>query len=477
MDKKNSFLFSLLFVFVLVMSLLSVFSVFPTLIGSIQQLLFGNILLGVFILLIISLFINVFLIPGLKSGQKIVDIVLIFSIIALLLLSIFDRQIGIYGTGFFILCTLVYVISTRNLYSLHPIYLLVFTYPLLDFVGTIGTSRGFRFPDMTLTFYIIPLAFSCFRIEKEMLLQILRFVFRAILIFMALSIVNWYFNKIQTEIGVIEWISKKVAINGIPAYQFVCSWAHYKHPSYINLVLLPTLISGFYLYHKKESKSFVSSIELLLFVLFCVFMQLIMESRIGLVGVIFILIVTGLYYMHLKKIYFKIALISTFVLGGTGLVVMENSVSNFVDDPVRKIYSSLAIHYIKGHIWWGAGYDGEANVLTQQQEELRGIVPIDTQPKCYTHNELLGTMVQFGIPGAIVLLVMMFGLFWYSFRSRNYLLQLFICMYLLFMLIEEPLYVQEGITRFTVFLTFFISLGNSDKEIKSYTLLKGFPKR
>ena len=301
MDKKNNFLFSLLFVFVLVMSLLSVFSVFPTLIGSIQQLLFGNILLGVFILLIISLFINVFLIPGLKSGQKIVDIVLIFSIIALLLLSIFDRQIGIYGTGFFILCTLVYVISTRNLYSLHPIYLLVFTYPLLDFVGTIGTSRGFRFPDMTLTFYIIPLAFSCFRIEKEMLLQILRFVFRAILIFMALSIVNWYFNKIQTEIGVIEWISKKVTINGIPAYQFVCSWAHYKHPSYINLVLLPTLISGFYLYHKKESKSFVSSIELLLFVLFCVFMQLIMESRIGLVGVIFILIVTGLYYMHLKK--------------------------------------------------------------------------------------------------------------------------------------------------------------------------------
>jgi len=477
MDKKNNFLFSLLFVFALAMFLLSVSSVYPTLIGSVRQMIFGNVLLGVFILLIVSLFTNEFLIPGLKSGKKIAEILLIFSIIALLLLSIFDRQIGIYGTGFFTLCTLIYVITTGKIYSLQPIFLLVFTYPLLDFVGTIGTSRGFRFPDMTLTFYILPLAFCCFRIEKELLLQILRFLFRSILIFMTLSIINWYFNQIQTEIGVIEWISKKVAINGIPAYQFVCSWAHYKHPSYINLVLLPTLISGFYLYHKKEKKSFVSSIELLLFVVFCVFMQLIMESRIGLVGVIFILIVTGLYYMHLKKIYFKIALISTFVLGGTGLVVMENSVSNFVDDPVRKIYTSLAIHYIKGHIWWGAGYDEEATVLNQQQYELRGIVPVDAQPKSYTHNEFLGTMVQFGIPGVIVLLIMMFGLFWYSFRSRNYLLQLFICLYLLFMLIEEPLYVQEGITRFMVFLTFFIYLGNSDMETKSYTLIKRLPKR
>jgi len=476
MLRKNTFSLSIFVLTVLAITLLRVLPKETPLIGSDYQSVFGDVLLIIFVLFTASLFLTELLIPNLKSGKKIPEVMLIFSLASLLLLVIFDKQVGIYGTAFFILCTLIYVIANRKIYSFHPIYLLVFSYPVLEFIGTIGTPRGFYFPDMTLTFYIIPLAFCCFKIEKETLLQILRFFFRAILIFMMLSVINWYYNKIHTEIGIMEWISKKVNINGISAYKFVCSWAHYTHPSYINLVLLPALLSGFYIYHKKESKSSVSLFELLLFVAFCVFIQLIMESRIGLVGVIFIVISTGLYYLHLKKNYFKVALASILILGGVGFVIMENSVSNFVADPVRQTDSSLAIHYIKTHIWWGAGYCQEATVLRQQEKELNGLVPIINQPKTYTHNQLLGTMIQFGIPGAIVLLLMLFGLLWYAFRCRSYLLQLFICMYLLFMLIEEPLYVQEGITRFMVFLTFFIYLNNSDKDIKSYTLFNRLSK-
>jgi hypothetical protein len=401
-----------------------------------------------------------------------VDGLLISSLSLMLVLSIFQKQIGIYATAFFVLSAFIYAFINWKIYVLNKIYLLIFAYAILELFGTIGTPKGFRFPEMTYSFYILPLAFCCFHLEKETLLHILRFVFRIMLVFMTLSIINWYYNILHTDIKIIEWLTKKVFVNITPAYDLVCSWSHYKHPSYINLVLLPILISGFYIRYKKFDRSFISNFELALYTILCVFFQLIMESRFGLVGVTLLLIISGLYYLHLKIFFFKVTLFLILTLGGVGLIIFENSSIGYFSDPVRKTDSALALNYIKKNIWWGAGYQQEASVLRQQEKELEGKLLIISQPKTYTHNQLLGTMVQFGVIGAIVLLLMMIGLLWYSFRSRNYLLQMYIFLYIIFMLIEEPLYVQEGITRFMVFLTFFIHLNNSDKAVKVKHKLK-----
>jgi len=446
-------------------------------ISLLHQISFGNLLLVLFIGISIVMGITESDIVNKPKSAFSIHGLLVSSIALLLVMSMFHKDVGVNATRFFIAVTFIYVILKGKIYALNPIYFLVFAYAFLEFIGTIGTPKGFRFPEITYSFYLIPVAFSCFRIDKETLLRILRFLFRIVLIFMAFSVLNWYFSILHTQMGIVEWISKKANVNGIAAYEFVCSWSHYTHPSYINLVLIPALFSGFYIHHKKQEKSYISQLELFVFVVLCLFLQLLMESRIGLVGVVFMFIINGLYYLHIKKIYFKIALIAFLAIGGSGLLVMEHSVNGFITDPVRKTDSALAMHYIKDHLWWGAGHNEEATVLRQQEKEMIGILPKINQPKTYTHNSVLGTMIQFGIPGAIVLIAMMAGLLWYSFRSRSYLLQMFVCLYLLFMLIEEPLYVQEGITRFMVFLAFFIHVSESDKDVKSYTLFNWFPKR
>ncbi|MEI8203431.1 MAG: O-antigen ligase family protein [Bacteroidota bacterium] len=396
---------------------------------------------------------------------------LIFSLSILLVLSIFQKQVGIDATAFFVICAFIYALINRKIYALNPIYLFVFLYPLLEFFGTIGTPKGFRFPEMTYSFYLIPIAFCCFRIEKETMLRILRFLFRVMMIYMVISVVYWWYNSMHfVNIGYIEWMTQKTNVNGIAALEFVASWSRYNHPSYINLVLLPTLISGFYLFYKKREKSKISIFELFVYSVFSIFMQLIMESRIGLVEVLVIILISGLYYLHINKIYFKLALILFLFIGASGLIVLQNKVSGFISDPVRKTDSTLAINYIKKHIWWGAGYSQEAAVLKQQEELMKNELKVGLWPKTYTHNQILGTMIQFGIPGAVLLLVLVFSLMWYAFKSRSYLLQMFMLLYIFFMLIEEPLYVQEGITRFFVFLVFFIHISESDKPVKSINL-------
>ena len=401
---------------------------------------------------------------------------LIVSISIMLISSVFDKQVGIDGTGIFIICTLIYVIATGKIYSLNPIYLVVFTYPLLEFLGTIGTAKGFHFPEITYSFYLLPFAFSCFRLEKDTLLHILKYLTRIILIFIILSIIYWYYNLVHFDVRIMEWLTQKTAVNGIPAYKFVAEWSGYFHPTYINLVLLPGLISILYLFYKKNNNVWISKFEVILYVICCFLFQLLSESRVGFLAVVLILLITSMYYLHLKAKYFKPILMLVLVFGSISLFLMQNKVSGFLADPVRKTDTSLAISYIKTHPWWGIGFGNEHIVLSQQEVKMKDVIKPGNMPKTYVHNQLLGTMIQFGIPGAVILFIFVFGLFIYAFKTRSYLLQLFIFLYILVMLIEEPLYAQEGITRFMIFLAFFIHISESEKPVREFNLYKWLSK-
>jgi O-antigen ligase len=438
---------------------------------------FENVLLSLFILF--SIVIGIFEV-GFRFKQKLhfsTKGILIFFLTLMLVLSIFEKHLGIAGTGFFIISCLIYFISTRKLYSLNPIYLLFFAYPVLELIGTIGTSKGFRFPEMTYSFYLIPLAFSLFRLEKEMLLGILKCFIRIMLIFMAISIVNWFYNTIHYDVKIIDWITKKIFIVGIPAFKFISNWSQYNHPSYINLVFIPGLISIFYIFYKKNPAIWISKFELFLYITLCFVYQLISESRIGVVSVLLVLFLTGMYYLHIKTTHFKLILVAALIIGGIGIYYFHNKVSGFLSDPVRKTDTALAIDYIKNHPWWGMGYGLENEVLTYQEKNANPDLVLIHSQKTYVHNQFLGTIIQFGIPGAIVLILVVIGLFWYGFKNRSYLLTLFMSFYFLFMLIEEPFYTQEGITRFTIFLALFIHISECDKPKKEYELFKRFSKR
>ena len=476
MKRNNTFSILLFTLSILCILFISITSKYTTLIVTYNRVEFGNLLLGTFILIIISLFIKELVALKLKSYNKVSLGLLALSLVILLVLSIFNMQIGIYGTTFFIFSTLVYVFIHGKVYSLNPIYLIVFAYPFLEFVGTIGTAKGFHFPEITYSFYIIPMAFSCFRLKKDILLHILKLFTRILLIFMAFSVIFWYYNLIHCDVKLIDWITKKTDINGISAYKFVADWSRYNHPSYINLVLLPGLISILYLYYKKNEKVWISKMEVFLYIIGCISFQLLSESRIGLVALAIILLVTALYYLHIKEWYFKPILMLVLVCGSIGLYIGQNKVSTFLSDPVRKTDNALAISYIKTHPWWGIGFGNEHIVLVEQEKIVNKELILVHTDKTYVHNELLGTMIQFGIPGAVILLIFLAGLFWYAFTSRSYLLQLFMLLYFLFMLIEEPLYVQEGITRFMIFLAFFIHVSECDKPIKEYALFNWFSK-
>lgn len=436
----------------------------------------GLFILGV--LLLLTSEIKKFHLPfsDIVKNNTLVIIPLVFLLIA----TIFHRKVGIYATGFFVLMSLVHLVLNKKLYKLNKLYYFLFGYFLLLFFGTISTPKGFHFPELTYTFLVVPISFCFFNLSHDTLIRIARVFFRIMTIYLMVCVLYWWYNFLHLDVDFMCWITQKKNIviwmadwepqirlvNGItfPVYFFVNSWAYYSHPSYISLVLFFGLITGFYLYHKKDKQGIVSKFELTLYVVLCLFVEALMESRIGFVGCVFILAATGLYYAKIRLKMFKVAIIVYIIVGGGALLFMQDTVQGFIGDKARSTYSTLAIHYIEDHFWWGAGTQQQHVALKYQEEKMKDTIPPVERKIVYTHNQFLGNMVQYGIWGFIALVLLLYIIILYSIKERSYLLQMLMAVFILFMMIEEPLYTQEGITRFTVFLVFFVAISESKKD-------------
>ena len=416
---------------------------------------------------------------------------LIIICLSVLLASLFlCSRIGYYAVGFFAGAVLLHFFYRRKFYPLPKFFYFVFLYALLLFLGTIGTEKGFRFPNSTLSFYVLPLSLCFFRLSKTTLLRIAELFFKIAIVFLATCILYWWYNFLQLDANFITWIAEKTGYsvemtaweeqakihnsNYYSAYFFVTSWSYYYHPSFVSLILFFGLITGFYLYHKKNTNPTITKLELILYIVLCLFVIILMESRVGLVGFLFINAVTGLYYLKLKTKHFKIGLILYLLLGCASLYVLNDSVSDFVDDDARDAYRRIAISYVHDNFWWGSGFHQQRIALEQQAEMMENVLPDiifphTGNPIYYVHNQFLGNMVQFGIWGLLLLSAMLIAIAYYAVKKRSYLLQVMLSVVFLFMMIEEPLYVLKSIVCFLTFLMFFTAISESGKLTVSDT--------
>lgn len=417
-------------------------------------------------------------------------LLIIIPLIILLVTSIFHKKIGINATGLFVVCSLIYFIKNKTLFSLSKIYYFLFAYVLLLIVGTIGSPQGFHFPERAYTFLLLPISFSFFDLSRNDLLRIARVFFRIMLIFLSACLVYWWFNFLNLDTTFSEWVTGKIGFEVdmrnweaqyeiqksiyYPAYYFVNSWAYYFHPSYISLVLFFAMIIGLFLYTQNDVHTKISTFDILFFMLMCLLIIVLMESRVGFVIFLLLSFAIVLYYFKHHTRYFNIALIVSVLASVLFFFLFSDKIEGFLMDETRSSLTTIAIAQIKEHFWWGAGTQNQRLAIDNQLILMGEEMPDNLT---YIHNQFLGNMVQFGISGLIVLLILLFGILRYAFKNKSFILHLFLLILFIFMLIEEPLYTQEGITRCTIFLVFFVALIDSNKERKQVKISNFFKNR
>ncbi|MCL2027001.1 MAG: O-antigen ligase family protein [Bacteroidales bacterium] len=407
---------------------------------------------------------------------------IIVSLTLLLVTSFLAREMGYYAVTFFVVAALVHFLYTHKFYPPPKVFYFVFLYALLMFLGTIGTPKGFGFPDRTLSFYVLPLSLCFFRLSKETLLKIGEVFFKMTIVFLTVCVLYWWYNFLHLDADFLPWISGKTgyitemprSIMGsqsgesvsnpvhLPAYFFISLWSYYNHPSFIAFVLLCGLIVGFYLYSQKC----IATLELALCIALCFFVVFLLQSRVGIVSVSLITAISILYFLF-KKSRRLALLVGLFliVIGAFFYSHRDKVEFIFIGDPIRTSYSQIAVSYIKENFWWGSGYNNQQQVLEQQAEKMIETLAYPVYPPIYfVHNQFLDDMVQYGIWGLIALLLVLGAIACYAIKNRSYLLLMLLCSTVILMWIDAPFYKQIGIMRCITFLVFFVAIVESTKD-------------
>jgi hypothetical protein len=413
------------------------------------------------------------------------DTLIVVSLTLLLVSLFFVQQIGFYLIGLVVVAAVVRFCYTRKFYPPPNVFYFVFLYALLMFFGTIGTQKGFHFPDRTLAFYVLPLSLCFFRLSKESLLKIANVFFKSTVVFLIICVLYWWYNFLYLDAEFFSWIFGKSSydietplrnmpglvanlrfggdaesISYLSSHFFVSLWTYYDHSSFVSLVLFAGLTVGFFLFFQKN----ITMFELILCVVLCFFVVLLLQSRVGFVGTLLITIASILYYLLKKNRRLAIAFGLCVLVAGSILYAKSEKVSGYTDDKIREAYNQVAISYIKDNFWWGSGYHQQQMALEQRAEVMRETLEYPVYPPMfYVHNQFLGDMVQFGIWGLATLLLMLGAIAYYAIKNRSYLLQTMLLYAILFMTIEEPLYVQVGILRLFTFFVFFVAIAESSK--------------
>lgn len=422
-----------------------------------------NTMSGILQILFLILFVFVFLFDEKRTIKELFSlrVLLSFSLAGFLVISIAQRP-GIYATTVFLVISFLFLLVERKFYKMNRIHYVLLFYALFKVIGTIGTSKGFHFPEKYLSFFLVPLAFSCFHFSKTEMLQILRIFIRMMMIYMAFTILYWWYNVQYLEADIFTWLTSKTSYLGKSAFEYSSGWSGYGHPSYVSLVLFAGFISLIYLVFNKKLK--FSGFELVVYSFLLLFSIGVMESRIGLVCFTMIIFLSLLYLAYLKKWHFKILLTIALLLVLAMVLILSDILSRFVFDEVRGTYYVYSIEYVKQNIWWGSGSLEQHFALQQIALQLQNEMPLLWNDS-YVHNQFLGNMVEYGIWGFLILFVLLFFWFRHSFKTQDYLLQTFLCVILVFMMIEEPFSGQAGITRVVLFFCFFVAFNDSEKQI------------
>mgnify|MGYP003605352184 CR=1 FL=1 len=437
---------------------------------------------GLLQVIFLLIFLAIGLADFLKTNNQIKDLftlknALIVSIIVSIVLSITKPSIGYYASGVFVFFALLNFIKEKKIYAFNKVYFFLIAYALLQIIGACFNGSKFHFPEKVYSFLIFPLAYCLFDFGKQTYLRLLRVVFRVLFIFICITLVFWIYNVNVYDASLKSWLTTKLAVDGLyNTYALIGVWSMYEHPTYISLVLLSGLVAGFYLYFKKDKLAYVSFWEMVAYSVSLLILELAYESRVGLVSAVLLIAVSLFYYMKLKSSYYKLTFFAVILFGCGFFLIKSNRFDVMLSDNVRKVDYTLAVNYIEDHLWWGTG-TGKQHEALEYQEKIMKDIPKSINKKTYVHNQFLGETVQFGISGFVVLLVVVSGLVFYSFKSRSYLLQMLLFVYILFMLVEEPLYVQPGITRFIVFFSLFVAVGEANADRKYVDLRQWFSKR
>jgi O-antigen ligase len=141
--------------------------------------------------------------------------------------------------------------------------------------------------------------------------------------------------------------------------------------------------------------------------------------------------------------------------------LVSNKYSEMSDD--RIITWKASFRVISNNLLFGVGVGDVRNELVREYELMGAEKHI--QQRLNAHNQFIEVILETGIPGILVFLMIYFYMIRIAISNSNTLYLLFILMTIVFFMFETTLYRLAGIAFFSLFA--FLLIFNGDNQLQS----------
>jgi len=407
--------------------------------------------------LLSTLLILIFILTIQSPAQRFI----LFAITLYLASLPLNHNYTIYAMAFMSLTMIIaFIYNKSRRFTWQPMYYVLAGMYLLYVIGVLYSAdrdKGIQRLDTSVVLILFPVVFSMIQITKKNVNLLLRFFVWSAIAFCAFGFLSYV-----TIVPEFTW--NMAFRDGKFFAPLLIMWPAHHHPSNVSTILLMAVPIALYLRYspsptlpKREGVEIgkqILFIEMLLGVSLPVVFTILSGARVGMVMTPALL---GLGYLFYCK--FRPALKWGLVVAGiAALCVMFYLHSDTIDrftDPVRVDLRKTAISAIKEKpvFGWGTGYV-EPFIHSEERAHSLGIETPYTFN--HFHNQYLENMVQFGIPGILILLVLFGWMLWKGIREKNYLLLSLLVIYVLFCWTETAMHSSKGVVPFAFWICFLM---------------------
>lgn len=380
--------------------------------------------------------------------------ILLTGLISLLIAINYRINTGYFFTIVFSLSVVIYFLFEKKIYKLSFFGLLIILYFAINVISLLWTSKlndGILLLRHLSPLVFIPFIFCFFKLKKKDFDLIFLILFRSSMLFVFFSICSRVIQSRFLNIPIFpDSIFEKIILNSIDSFAIVFAWSNYIHPTYIGLLLLFSLATGWYLLFKSDTEDGVTITEFAFMIITTFLLVILSASRFMFVGWLIVNTSGVLYLLRKNKKVIKYAIAALAIFTVVFTIRYSNKISDFYKDPLRVCHYKAAYQSINDNTWHGTGLGGMTTYINYDNPIYAHLVILPVFTHRHPHNQFIGDLMQTGVFGLVTIIFIVAYLLFSSFKYRNWLLLVYSVLFLLLMNIEMPLIYEKGIFYFAL---------------------------
>ena len=339
-----------------------------------------------------------------------------------------------------------FIRDKSRLFTWQPVFYILCAMYIMDIIGmtyTIDPYSGFKRLDRGILLVLFPLSFSMIQFTQKNVILVLRFFIWSVITFCAFALISYF-----TIVPEFTW---NMVFRGSKTFApLLTIWPAHWHPSFLSTIMLMAVPVSIYLRFQDEKQ--ITFVEMALGILLPVAFTFLGGARVGMITVPVLLGVAYMFYCRFIPVI-KWGLVVAGIVAGAILMHGFMKTENYFFDPVRVDLRKTAISAIKEKPVFGWG-TGSSKQLIQSEERANKLEIQAPYEFNQFHNQYLEDMVQFGIPGIILLLTLLGWILWLGINEKKFLLLSFFAIYSIFCWTESILFVSKAVVPFIFWVCF-----------------------